>query len=366
MNAKRVARTRRAEPEEIGGRGHCEVPMVPTPVFSPGFDPERAAAILVSSDKWVNGTELRYHFLDEPTTAGDKKAVRDAFKQWQTLPIGISFREVADPNEAEVRITFDRTDGSWSYLGRQVLDRPQAEATMNFGWRLSGPGGDPDTALHEIGHTLGLPHEHQNPNAGIVWDEPKVISRFAGPPNNWPEQKTRWNILRKIPRDSVEGSEWDRDSVMHYAFPAGLILQPAEFQDVPLEPAGGLSSRDVDWIKRFYPPQAVEGPPSLNPFDSQSLNLAAGEQLDYTVVPPATREYTFQTFGAADTVLVLFEDVTTGPAEGRGLRYRVGDDDSATDRNATFRVKLFKGKRYVVRVRLYWSWATGESALMYW
>ena len=199
MNAKRVARTRVARSRRrSAAEAHCEVPMVPTPVFSAGFDPERAAAILVSSDKWVNGTELRYHFLGEPTIAGDKKAVRDAFKQWQTLPIGISFREVADPNEAEVRVTFDRTDGSWSYVGRQVLDRPQAEATMNFGWRLSGPGGDPDTALHEIGHTLGLPHEHQNPNAGIVWDEPKVIARFAGPPNNWPEQKTRWNILRKI------------------------------------------------------------------------------------------------------------------------------------------------------------------------
>ena len=116
----------------------------------------------------------------------------------------------------------------------------------------------------------------------------------------------------------------------------------------------------------LLPAAGRRGPTVAEPVRLAGAQPAAGEQLDYTVVPPATREYTFQTFGAADTVLVLFEDVTTGPAEGRGLRYRVGDDDSATDRNATFRVKLFKGKRYVVRVRLYWSWATGESALMYW
>ena len=164
--------------------------MVPTPVFSPGFDPERAAAILVSSDKWVNGTELRYHFLDEPTVAGDKKAVRDAFKQWQSLPIGIAFREVADPNAGRgARSRSTGTDGSWSYVGRQVLDRPQSEATMNFGWRLSGPGGDPDTALHEIGHTLGLRARAPEPERRHQLERRRVLDYFSGPPNNWQESQ---------------------------------------------------------------------------------------------------------------------------------------------------------------------------------
>jgi hypothetical protein len=48
-----------------------------------------------------------------------------------------------------------------------------------------------DTAIHEIGHTLGLPQEHQNPNAGIVWDEPAVIADLGGSPNFWSEAKTR-------------------------------------------------------------------------------------------------------------------------------------------------------------------------------
>jgi hypothetical protein len=68
-----------------------------------------------------------------------------------------------------------------------------------------------DTALHGIGHTLGLPHEHQNPNAGIVWDEETVYTSLGGPPNNWPREKTQWNILRKIEPDTVQGSYWDPD-----------------------------------------------------------------------------------------------------------------------------------------------------------
>ena len=44
---------------------------------------------------------------------------------------------------------------------------------------------------------------------------------------------------------------------------------------------------------------------------------------------------------------MLFEDV-----DGE-LRYVAGDDDSGEDRNALVRVKLFRGRTYVVRLRLY-------------
>jgi len=54
---------------------------------------------------------------------------------------------------------------------------------MNFGEPLVGSPRGFDTALHEIGHTLGLKHEHQNPYAGIVWDEEEVYAYTAKPPN---------------------------------------------------------------------------------------------------------------------------------------------------------------------------------------
>src|SRR3546814_16218772 len=85
-----------------------------------------------------------------------------------------------------------------------------------------------DLALHEIGHTLGFPHEHQNPLSGIVWNEPNVYSYFRGAPNHWNDAKINWNILRKLSPGSITGTTWDPDSVMHYQFAAGLIDRSEE------------------------------------------------------------------------------------------------------------------------------------------
>ncbi len=344
--------------------GHCAVPEVTPRSFPAGTDPARVHAIVVFGDKWLNGTELRYTFLDGGGawrgTDADKDVVRAAFRRWQEAGIGLSFIEVGDAAESEVRIGFDHSDGSWSYVGRQVLDRPQTERTMNFGWTLAESDYGFDTALHEIGHTLGLPHEHQNPNAGIEWDEAAVHRYFGGPPNNWPRSTTHHNILRKLSPDRVRGSEWDRDSIMHYRFPAGLIVEPAGFRDQPLVPAPNLSDEDIEWILRFYPPQEPDLP-QLRRFESQRLQLEPGQQVDYVVAPEATGTYTFQTFGKADTVLGLFEQVD---GDDGGLRFRAGDDDSGTDFNASFAAKLYVGRRYVVRLRLYWAWASGQTAVM--
>ena len=350
--------------------GHCVVPQVLPRTFPPQTDPARVSAILVFQDKWANGTTLRYCFLDGVDAwrgaPEELEVVREAFAGWKEADIGLSFLEVGDPGEAELRIGFDHTDGSWSYVGRQVLARPQQERTMNFGWRLAGWDYGRDTALHEIGHSLGLPHEHQNPNAGLLWDEPAVYRYFGGAPNTWDEPTTFHNILRKLSPEIVRGSNWDADSIMHYQFPAGLILQPERYRTEPLVPAPNLSPGDIDWIRQFYPPPDPDLPEltRLEPFVSQPLHLRPGQQVDFAVLPEATREYTFQTFGRADAVLVLFEDIADLPDEGGGPRFLAGDDDSGTDRNASFTVKLFKGRRYVLRLRLYWSWASGDTAVM--
>ena len=140
-----------------------------------------------------------------------------------------------------------------TYQGRrrldeiEILDIAADQRTMNFGWNIAD---DLDTAIHEIGHTLGFEHEHQNPFSGIVWDEEKVYAALAKPPNSWSRQKTFFNIIRKLDESRVQGTEWDPDSVMHYPFEAGLIKQPTRYQTEPLLPAGGLSARDVAYVKQ--------------------------------------------------------------------------------------------------------------------
>lgn len=353
----------------------CALPPRTPVVLPPGLVFGRARAIVQGRTKWANGTVLHVGFFEgdagssvlaEDGTSswvswvGDEEqrdVVRSAFAEWEALGIGLRFREVGELSEAEVRIGFLPGDGSWSYVGRDVLGIAAGERTMNFGWDLTTPYGR-TTALHEIGHTLGMPHEHQNPFAGIVWDEEAVYASFAAPPNGWDRETTFHNVLRKLDPREVEGSSWDPDSVMEYAFGSGLIVQPEQYRD-GVFPPGDLSPVDRAEVLRWYPP-LDEALPELEPFTSVPLELGVGEQADFVLEPQASRPYRVGTFGDSDVVLVVFEEV-----EG-DLRFLAGDDDSGEDRNALVRVKLFAGRRYVVRLRHYWSQASGRTAVMVW
>ncbi len=81
-------------------------------------------------------------------------------------------------------------DGSWSNgLGREILNVPITQRTMNFGWDITRTSSEIDTAIHEIDRSLGFPHEHQNPNAVIIWNEQKVYDSLAQPPNSWTREE---------------------------------------------------------------------------------------------------------------------------------------------------------------------------------
>lgn len=346
----------------------CCLPVVPVRQLEQNLNPHRESLVRYMEKKWVNGTVLHYCFLDNPSNwRGDntqKQAVRDAFAEWKNLGIGLKFEEVSDRNQAEIRIGFEglstNTGGSWSYVGRDSIDyapNPN-ERTMNFGWDLTTSYGH-DTALHEIGHALGFPHEHQNPNAGIVWNEQAVYDYFGGPPNNWTRETTYHNIIRKISSAEVEGSGWDKDSIMHYQIAAGLIKSPSGYQNRPLIPASGLSAVDVEEVKKFYP-GSTPTPVQLKPYLSVLVDIEPGQQLDFIIRPEISREYTIQTIGYVDTVIVLFEDVNGNQT------YIDGDDDSGWSRNAEIRTRLMQGKTYYLKLRLYSASATGQGAVIVW
>lgn len=367
----------RGESKPESGRNLCsQPPLVPMRALDPTLDPVRLEAVRPNAHKWVNGTKLHYYFFDQQSdgqqvvlrdgtrqwrswvgTTSQMDVVREAFDVWKGTGLGLEFEEVDDRTEAEVRIGFMPGDGAWSYLGRQVLQVGANKRTMNFGWDITN---DLDTAVHEIGHTIGLSHEHQNPKAGIDWDEEAVYRDLAGAPNFWDRDKTYHNIIRKIDPDTVQGSSWDPDSIMHYPFRAALIDAPEPYASSGVTPPGGLSDRDKAWALTFYPTLNPPRDPFLVPFESQRLSLSEGEQANFVIEPDATRNYNLQTFGDSDTVMVLFEDIDGD------LRYVAGDDDSGLDYNAKLRLHLRKGRRYVLRVRLYWSAAVGETAVLLW
>ncbi|MCF3134589.1 beta-glucuronidase AbsR1 [Streptomyces olivochromogenes] len=371
---------------------YCSLAQRPAPSYAPGLAAERLSALLCGRQMWVNGTVLHYYFFDAgsdtdgsviavPGTGETRRVpwggakeqqdvVRECFQEWSDLGLGVSFAEVSDRREAELRIGFQPGDGSWSTVGRDALSVGLNERTMNFGWDLTVPG-QRGTALHEIGHGLGMLHEHQSPFAGIHWDDEAVYADLAGPPNFWSRDKTFFNILRKLHPSEVNGSVWDPQSIMEYPFGSGLILEPEQYR-AGLHPPGGLSPADKEFVLRWYPPAGPHPvskrpdrgdphrPAALAPFRSAPLSLGPGEQADFTVEPPETREYTVGTFGDGDSVVVVFEERDGEP------RYLAGRDDGGTPHNAALKVRLVKGRRYFVRVRLYSTWGSGETAVMCW
>jgi hypothetical protein len=325
----------------------CLMPVVEAVPLPPGLGPEREHAITLIQNKWVNGTVLRFHFLASPKwnwPAAQMKAVRDAFAKWKAVGIGLSFLETNDPSEAEIRIGFWQGDGSWSYVGTDILKYSKDGRTMNFGWDLTTEWGGA-TALHEIGHTLGMPHEHQNPNSGIVWNEARVYQVFGGPPNNWKPEQTFHNIIRKLNPAEVEGTGWDPTSVMHYPFQAGLISAPAPY-DAGVPRNTDLSDLDKAWVATVYPPLGAPQPIAAMQFER--LMAADGEQRDFVIVPEATRDYVIQTVGQADCKVVIFEERDGEP------RYFAAEDDSGEPANATLKVRLVKDRRYIIRVRIHY------------
>ena len=343
---------KKASKAKPAGRRFCGLAPTPDRRFSANVSPGRARAVIDNQAKWVNGTTLNYYFIGGPNS--QKTAMRKAFKAWDDVGIGLKFNEVSDRDDSQIRIAF-LDDGSWSYLGRTILTIPKSESTMNIGWDISV---ELDTGVHEIGHTLGMPHEHQNPFAGLVWDEDKVYASLAAPPNRWTRDKTFWNIIRKIPAGEVTGTSWDPDSIMHYPFEAGLILEPAQYA-AGLTPAGGLSAKDIEWIRKTYPKQA-SALKVLKPFVSESMKIEAGGQVNFAFEPTETRNYTVKTFGSTDAVVVISEESKAGQ------QYLKGVDDSGEDHNGEIQVRFEKGKSYSLRIRVLYKEPDANAAIMVW
>lgn len=294
----------------------------------------RLQAIINFKKLWINGSTLTVCFLGG--TAEQQALATEHANLW-TLHANLNF-EFTDAADADIRVSFDPTDGAWSYVGTDAKQIPLNQATMNLGFMDRG------TAIHEFGHAIGLGHEHQNPEGGIQWNEAEVIRALSGPPNNWNEAQIRHNVLNKYTQDQVRGTTFDPDSIMLYEFPDSWTLNNAGTHGNSI-----LSNQDKAFIS-----SAEAYPGRGNPTQSVELDVistlgkaadigVAGEEDVFTFEVENEGRHVIETSGNTDVMMKLF-----GPDSQTLLIAE--DDDGGEGINSRIAADLGLGK-YFVQIR---------------
>ena len=183
--------------------------------------------------------------------------------------INLKLNFVDDSNDANIRISFDKTKGSWSTNGTDALKIvDKNKATMNFGWL------DVRTILHEFGHVLGMGHEHQGPFSNIQWNKP-LLYRVYNDSLGWDKKKVNRQIINRYNYKDSIGSYFDPLSIMIYFFPAKLTLN-----NLGTPENNRLSGYDVLWITKTYSKdQSEDGYISPEDFYLQTYGITLDEAL---------------------------------------------------------------------------------------
>ncbi len=214
----------------------------------------RQSLVLLTGRKWATGRNIRVAFMGGDGLVIDR--IKPYFLEW-TKYANIGFTFTDDP-DAEVRVALLEGQGSWSYLGVDALTVPKNQPTMNFGWfsRDTATTEIARTTLHEVGHLLACPHEHQHPKNGIPWDKPAVYAYYSKPPNNWDTKTIDHNLFAKYSETQTQFSEFDRSSIMLYPIPNELTIG-----DWWVGWNTELSAQDKKYIAEQYPKPTTPPPP---------------------------------------------------------------------------------------------------------
>src|SRR5262245_56844410 len=223
-------------------------------------DEPQAIAVLTSKYWGAKGVKLGVAFLDN-APADLRARVLTHFHAWYDEGrSNVQFFE-ASRSLAEVRISRG-PGGHWSYLGTDVKLVPVHQQTMNLqGFSMSMPESEFRRVIrHEVGHTLGFPHEHLRQEIVSQLNYQKTVTYFRQT-QGWSEQEVVANVLTPLEESAIMGTPGaDEVSIMTYALP-GSITKDGQ----PIQGGSDINQSDHDFCAKIYPGTAPPEPPPEPP-----------------------------------------------------------------------------------------------------